>query len=125
MTQRHRHHAILGGVVAGEDPGNMIVTTITNTLGPVGGDLAQVLLMTSLFAAALSFHNVLARYYFALGNAGALPAACGRSHPSHRSPHVASLTSATYRALCRSTAENVARVLRGEAPEPRSVFQSA
>lgn len=77
---------------AGEDPGNMIITTITNTLGPVGGDLAQVLLMTSLFAAALSFHNVLARYYFALGNAGALPAACGRSHPRHRSPHVASLT---------------------------------
>jgi amino acid transporter len=83
-----------GGAVAaaGEDPGNMIITTITNVLGPVGGDLAQVLLMTSLFAAALSFHNVLARYYFALGNAGALPAACGRSHPSHRSPHVASLT---------------------------------
>ncbi len=77
---------------AGEDPGNMIITTITNVLGPVGGDLAQVLLMTSLFAAALSFHNVLARYYFALGNGGALPAACGRSHPSHRSPHVASLT---------------------------------
>jgi amino acid transporter len=77
---------------AGADPGNMIVTTITNVLGPAGGDIAQVLLMTSLFAAILSFHNVLARYYFALGNSGALPAACGRSHPRHTSPHVASLT---------------------------------
>ena len=48
--------------------------------------------MTSLFAALLSFHNVLARYYFALGNSGALPAACGRSHPRHTSPHIASLT---------------------------------
>lgn len=38
-------------------------------------------------------------------------------------PHVASLTAATYRALCLSTAENVVRVLRGEAPEPRSVFR--
>jgi D-3-phosphoglycerate dehydrogenase len=37
-------------------------------------------------------------------------------------PHVASLTSATYRTLCVSTATNVVRVLRGEAPEPRSVF---
>lgn len=37
-------------------------------------------------------------------------------------PHVASLTAASYRALCRFTAENVVRVLRGEAPEPRSVF---
>ncbi|GAA4696829.1 APC family permease [Pseudonocardia yuanmonensis] len=77
---------------AGADPGNMIVTTITNILGPVGGDVAQVLLMTSLFAAALSFHNVLARYYFSLGNSGALHAAVGRSHPRHSSPHVASLT---------------------------------
>ncbi|GAA1834439.1 hypothetical protein GCM10009836_10830 [Pseudonocardia ailaonensis] len=47
---------------AGADPGGMIITTITTVLGPVGGDVAQVLLMTSLFAAILSFHNVLARY---------------------------------------------------------------
>ena len=40
-------------------------------------------------------------------------------------PHVASLTEATYRTLCRYTAENVARVLRGEAPDPRSVFRRA
>lgn len=77
---------------AGADPGNMLLTTITNTLGPVGGDVAQVLLVTSLFAAILSFHNVLARYFFALGGSGALPAACGRSHATHGSPHVASLT---------------------------------
>jgi len=38
-------------------------------------------------------------------------------------PHVASLTAATYRTLCLSTAENVVRVLRGETPEPRSVFR--
>jgi amino acid transporter len=72
------------------DPGNMLITTITNYLGTVGGDVAQVLLVTSLFAALLSFHNVLARYFFALGGSGALPAACGRSHPRHRSPHIGS-----------------------------------
>ena len=38
-------------------------------------------------------------------------------------PHVASLTAATYRALCLSTASNVVRVLRGETPEPRSVYR--
>jgi phosphoglycerate dehydrogenase-like enzyme len=37
-------------------------------------------------------------------------------------PHVASLTSATYRRLCVSTAENVARVLRGEPVDPRALF---
>jgi phosphoglycerate dehydrogenase-like enzyme len=40
-------------------------------------------------------------------------------------PHVASLTAATYRSMCVSTARNVVRVLRGEAPEPRSVFRGA
>jgi phosphoglycerate dehydrogenase-like enzyme len=38
-------------------------------------------------------------------------------------PHVASLTAQSYRALCLFTAENVVRVLHGEAPEPRSVFR--
>ncbi|WP_422785629.1 APC family permease [Pseudonocardia spirodelae] len=76
---------------ASTDPGTMIVTTITAVLGPVGGDLAQILLVTSLFAALLSFHNVLARYLFALGNAGTMPAALGRSHARHASPHAASL----------------------------------
>jgi D-3-phosphoglycerate dehydrogenase len=37
-------------------------------------------------------------------------------------PHVASLTAATYRTLCVETAKNVLAVLRGEAPAPRSVF---
>jgi len=37
-------------------------------------------------------------------------------------PHVASLTAATYRALCVETARNVLAVLRGEAPAPQSVF---
>lgn len=76
---------------AGADPGGMIITTIGNYLGTVGGDLAQILLVTSLFAAILSFHNVLARYVFALGGSGALPAACGRSHTRHGSPHIGSL----------------------------------
>ncbi|NKQ52724.1 APC family permease [Amycolatopsis sp. K13G38] len=76
---------------AGADPGGMLITTIGNYLGTAGADIAQVLLVTSLFAAALSFHNVIARYGFSLGNSGALPAACGRSHPRHGSPHVSSV----------------------------------
>ena len=38
-------------------------------------------------------------------------------------PHVASLTSATYRELCLSTATNVVRVLHGETPDARSAFR--
>ena len=48
---------------------------------------AQWLFLTSLFAAALAFHNVW-RYMFALGREGVLPAALGRTgaqqHPQGR-----------------------------------------
>ncbi|MCA9861312.1 MAG: D-glycerate dehydrogenase, partial [Thermomicrobiales bacterium] len=37
-------------------------------------------------------------------------------------PHTASLTAATYRELCVGTARNVLAILRGEQPEPHSVF---
>ena len=40
-------------------------------------------------------------------------------------PHIASLTAATYRAMCVATAKNVVAVLNGLAPEPRSVHRQA
>jgi D-3-phosphoglycerate dehydrogenase / 2-oxoglutarate reductase len=39
-------------------------------------------------------------------------------------PHVASLTSATYREMCIFTAENVVAVLEGRVPAERSVFRA-
>ena len=47
--------------------------------------------MTSLFAAALAFHNVVWRYVFALGRENVLPAALGRTSASNI-PRAASLT---------------------------------
>lgn len=76
---------------AGADPGNMLFTTVGRYLGTAGTDVVQMLLVTSLFAALLSFHNVITRYAFSLGNTGALPPACGRRHARHGSPHVASV----------------------------------
>lgn len=73
-------------------PGDMLTATVSRYLGTVGTDVVQVLLVTSIFAAILSFHNVSTRYVFSLANGGALPAAGGRSHARHGSPHVASLT---------------------------------
>ncbi len=81
-----------GAVVAATDsPATMLIDTATTYLGSVVSDLVQVLLITSLFAALLSFHNVLARYIFSLGNTRALPARCGQSHLRHESPHIASV----------------------------------
>jgi amino acid transporter len=55
------------------------------------GDIAQVLFLTSLFAAMISFHNAVARYMFALGRERVLPAAMGRTNPRSGSPLVASV----------------------------------
>ncbi|WP_244910895.1 hypothetical protein [Glutamicibacter soli] len=47
-------------------------------------DLANLLFITSLFAALLAFHNVVARYFYSMGRGGALPAfLAGTSRRTH------------------------------------------
>jgi amino acid transporter len=82
-------HAGLGHVVAAataQGPGLLF------GLGGSGGlsQAAQLLFMTSLFAAALAFHNVVWRYMYALGREHVLPAALGRTGGSNI-PRAASL----------------------------------
>ena len=76
---------------ATDNAATMLTETANRYVGAVGGDLVQIFLITSLFAALLSFHNVLSRYIFSLGNTRALPERCGRSHIRHDSPHIASV----------------------------------
>ena len=52
----------------------------------------SLLFVSSVFAALLAFHNAVARYLFALGREGLVPAQLGRTHPVHLSPHVGSLS---------------------------------
>jgi amino acid transporter len=55
-------------------------------------DIGYVLFMTSVFAALLAFHAAVARYQFALGREGVLPAAWGRTHPRTGAPLMGSIT---------------------------------
>ncbi|WP_432544649.1 APC family permease [Kineococcus sp. SYSU DK002] len=71
--------------------GNFLLDTTQEHLGPVLRDVVQVLLVSSLFACVLSFHNVLARYQFSLAGKGVLPRALAHRHPRHASPSTASL----------------------------------
>src|SRR4051794_30822514 len=52
----------------------------------------QVLILTGSFACAMAFHNVAMRYGYAMGREGILPKALGRTHPTHKSPYIASIT---------------------------------
>lgn len=71
--------------------GNMLLDTAGDMLGTVGRDIVNALLLTSLFACVLSFHNVIARYQFVLAGKGLLPARLAKVHDSHASPSFSSM----------------------------------
>ncbi|QGF23053.1 APC family permease [Raineyella fluvialis] len=77
--------------VAAQDPGAMVINTTAHYLGPIGGVIVNALLLTSLFACVLSFHNVIARYQHSMAHAGTLPAVIKGVHPVHGSPAPSSL----------------------------------
>ena len=51
-----------------------------------------ILIITGSFACGMAFHNTACRYFYSLGREKVLPAALGRTHPKHKSPHIASIT---------------------------------
>ncbi|KRB78474.1 hypothetical protein ASE01_04215 [Nocardioides sp. Root190] len=71
---------------AGADPSNVMQGLANRYAGTVVEDAVIILLVTSVFACCLSFHNVVARYQFNLANGRVLPAALGEVHPAHRAP---------------------------------------
>jgi amino acid transporter len=82
-------HAGTGHVVAAaaaQGPGLLFGLSGSGALSQA----AQVLFVTSLFAAALAFHNAVWRYAFALGRENVLPAALGRTG-ANNIPKAASL----------------------------------
>lgn len=60
-------------------------------LGPAWADAGLILLVTSVVAAGIAFHNTVARYIFALGREAVLPRALGRTS-RRKSPRAASIT---------------------------------
>ncbi|SOC83053.1 Amino acid transporter [Ensifer adhaerens] len=63
----------------------------TKVIGAWSADVMNVLLITSLFACILSFHNTLNRYFFALGREGLAFSVLGKVHVVHGSPYVAGI----------------------------------
>jgi amino acid transporter len=61
-------------------------------VGSIFTVIMSLLFVSSVFAALLAFHNAVARYLYALGREGPVPARLGRTHAKHLSPHVGSLS---------------------------------
>ncbi|MEV0117772.1 APC family permease [Streptomyces sp. NPDC050844] len=74
---------------AGSDPAGLFFSAITTYVGGWAADLMHVLIVTSVLASLLAFHNAINRYGLALAEEGVLPKALGRVHARHRSPYPA------------------------------------
>lgn len=77
---------------ANKDPANMFADAMQTYVGKIGVDVTHLLVVSSIFASALSCHNIIARYLFTLGSDGVLSRFLGKKHPRHGSPYLASLT---------------------------------
>ena len=83
-----------GGIVGptgGPDPTAVLFITLDVQISTTIADVATLLFCTSLFAAALSFHNGVARYFYALGRARVIPSTFAKVRASG-APYIGSLT---------------------------------
>ncbi len=71
-------------------PGTIFVLAEEN-LGAVWLDIGEILFVTSILAGMIAFHNMWARYSFALGRERVLPSRLGRTSPSTGAPVVGSI----------------------------------
>ncbi|SNX58031.1 amino acid/polyamine/organocation transporter (APC superfamily) [Streptomyces sp. TLI_55] len=76
---------------AGTHLGDLFFVLGDDYLGSAGSTLLQIMLCSSLFAATLALHSAANRYSQVLADDKLLPAALGRLHPRHGSPHLASV----------------------------------
>jgi len=73
------------------DPVGSVMASVQQYLGQTALDITTVLLCTSIFAAVLAMHNIVARYLFSMGRDRVFPRKLASVHGSHGSPHIASV----------------------------------
>ncbi|AZS75000.1 amino acid transporter [Streptomyces lydicus] len=85
--------------VAARDTQDMYYIAAERYTGAWVSDVMKVLILTSVIASALAFHNTVNRYTHSLALQGMLPAALSRVHPVHRSPSTAGVCQSLLSAL--------------------------
>jgi amino acid transporter len=83
-------------VAAGaEDPTGTFLASVAHYVSGSAGHIANCLLTTSTFAAALAIQTILSRYLFSLGRDGVLPRKLGEPNAKHGSPMYAAIAAST------------------------------
>jgi amino acid transporter len=75
---------------AEKDPGNMWFLMTSKVVGSWAAQTMSVLMITSLLAALISFHNTISRYFFSLAREGVVWKGLSRTHATQQTPYVAS-----------------------------------
>jgi amino acid transporter len=73
------------------DPTNFLYVLSNTYAGETFTTVLRGMFVVSIYAGLIAFHNSSARYFYSMGREGLLPATLGRTHPVHKSPHVASV----------------------------------
>lgn len=74
---------------AAADPATLFFVAIEQYVGTWASDVMYVLIITSVLASQIAFHNAINRYTFTLARDGLLPAPLARTHPRFGSPSTA------------------------------------
>lgn len=75
--------------LAETEGGDLVFAVSDSVLGGAATEAFQLLIITALFAAILTFHNNVARYLYSLGRQGVIWARLGTTHPTRQSPALA------------------------------------
>lgn len=81
------------------DPVGFILVLSDTYVGGTWADIMSILVVTSFLGILLGFTNILSRYVFAMARVGVLPKALAETHPTHQSPHRASVVVSAVAAL--------------------------
>jgi|APMI01.1.fsa_nt_gi amino acid transporter len=82
-----------------ENPVEFVFAANTQFVGEWSTVIMRILVVTSLIAVLLAFHNTLSRYLFSLGRARFLSSRLGRTHRRFHSPSIASMVLSVVTAL--------------------------
>ena len=87
IIQAYGNEGVLSAAAA--DPASLFFVAIEQYVGPWASDVMYVLIMTSVLASQIAFHNAINRYTFNLARHGLLAAKLAHTHPRFGSPAVA------------------------------------
>ncbi len=76
---------------AAANTATLYLTAVQTLLGNGAGVVMNLLLVTSMFACCLSFHNTINRYLFAIGREKLAWSGFGRTHDVYKSPYMAGM----------------------------------